>query len=227
MDAFQLLMRSAKQAEKAKKKGVKRAASEPVENLRKRSRPHGSAGERLHNAASSQLQVTATEANDSPTTEKQLPDHNQPARARLSTSSNAAQLDVAAIEKFKKAFGRDRLLPKIQNYKRLLVYDLEATCNRARSLAPIEIIEVSCIIVNTETMKMAAEYQAYVKPTEHPVLDPYCVELTGIQQQQVDEARTLDVVLQQHHDWLQSQGVLDGGITHVAVTWTEWDLKVG
>jgi inhibitor of KinA sporulation pathway (predicted exonuclease) len=53
------------------------------------------------------------------------------------------------------------------------------------------------------------------------------VDLTGIQQQQVDAAEPLAVVLQQHHAWLQQQGLLDRSLRCIAVTWTEWDLKVG
>jgi len=133
---------------------------------------------------------------------------------------------VEAIEKFRKAFGRSSPLATTQNYHKLLVYDLEATCNKSRSLAPIEIIEISCVIIDATIMKMQSEYQAFVRPTEHPLLDSFCVDLTGIQQQQVDAAEPLDAVLQQHHVWLHTQGVLDEGTTHAAVTWTEWDLKV-
>lgn len=105
-------------------------------------------------------------------------------------------------------------------------YDLEATCNKARTLHPIEIIELSCVIIQTATAAITASYQSYVRPTEHPQLDPFCIELCGIQQHQVDAAPLLSDVLQQHHTWLQRHGMLDEGVTCVPVTWTEWDFKV-
>lgn len=68
--------------------------------------------------------------------------------------------------------------------------------------------------------------QAYVQPTEHLQLDPFCIELTGIQQQQVDAAQQLGPVLTQHHAWLQQRGMFEQGVAATAVTWTSWDLAV-
>lgn len=68
--------------------------------------------------------------------------------------------------------------------------------------------------------------QAYVRPTEHPQLDSFCIELTGIQQYQVDTAEPLQAVLQRHHEWLQEQGMFKPGIQFVPVTWTAWDFQV-
>ena len=230
MDAFQLLMQNAKCSknklvDNAISKGPKRAASGRSEPVLKRSRSSGSANGNLQ-SASHQLHLAAATAADPSPGKKQLPDH-RPAESSPSTTARSSQEDVEAIEKFRKAFGRSSPLATTQNYHKLLVYDLEATCNKSRSIAPIEIIEISCVIVDTTIMKMQAEYQAFVRPTEHPLLDSFCVELTGIQQQQVDAAEPLEAVLQQHHVWLQTQGVLDEATTHAAVTWTEWDLKVG
>lgn len=83
------------------------------------------------------------------------------------------------------------------------------------------------MIVQTATASIKATYQSYVRPTEHPILDPFAIALCGIQQEQVDTAPLLADVLQHHHDWLQQQGVLAEGGKCVPVTWTEWDLKVG
>jgi inhibitor of KinA sporulation pathway (predicted exonuclease) len=68
--------------------------------------------------------------------------------------------------------------------------------------------------------------QAYVLPTEHPQLDSFCIELTGIQQQQVDAAQQLEPVLARHHEWLQECGMFKEGVNATAVTWTSWDLAV-
>eukprot|EP00879_Flechtneria_rotunda_P017683 GHRR01018535.1.p1 GENE.GHRR01018535.1~~GHRR01018535.1.p1 ORF type:complete len:288 (+),score=86.09 GHRR01018535.1:317-1180(+) len=131
----------------------------------------------------------------------------------------------AAVAAFKRAFSGQQSAVK-QLYDFLLVYDMEATCNQAKSLAPGEIIEISCVIVDTKAARVQTSFQAFVRPTEHPQLDPFCIELTGIQQQQVDAAADLKTVLQHHHSWLQEQGMFEQGVRFVPVTWTDWDLKL-
>ena len=56
---------------------------------------------------------------------------------------------------------------------------------QGRSLFPVEIIEVSCCLVDAHSLATRGEFQCYVRPTEHPRLDPFCTELTGITQAQV------------------------------------------
>lgn len=83
---------------------------------------------------------------------------------------------------------------------------------QAPPLAPVEIIELSCCIVDVRALRLTgANFQAYVRPTEHPVLDAFCVELTGIQQWQVDAGQPLGNVLQQLDGWLRQQGLLPAG----------------
>lgn len=64
-----------------------------------------------------------------------------------------------------------------------------------------------------------------VRPTEHPRLDPFCSELTGIGQPQVDRAPLLAEALPSFEAWLCGLGVPLGGC--VAASWTSWDLEVG
>ncbi len=49
---------------------------------------------------------------------------------------------------------------------------------------PQELLEVSCCVLLRATGQVVGEYQAYVRPTEHPVLTAFCTELTGITQAQ-------------------------------------------
>lgn len=69
-----------------------------------------------------------------------------------------------------------------QRFRHFVVYDFEATCTRARDLAPVEIIEVACVVVDAHSYTITGEFQSFVRPTQHPRLDPFCVELTGITQ---------------------------------------------
>ncbi|WIA29578.1 hypothetical protein OEZ86_012070 [Tetradesmus obliquus] len=123
-------------------------------------------------------------------------------------------------------FGSSQRSPAKQQFTHLLVYDFEATCNKQRSLQPVEIIELSCAIVDCKAAAITDSFQAYVQPTEHPQLDPFCIELTGIQQQQMDAAQQLGPVLTQHHAWLQQRGMFEQGVAVTAVTWTSWDLAI-
>lgn len=116
-------------------------------------------------------------------------------------------------------------LPR-QQFSHLIVYDLEATCSERKDIAPVEIIELSCVIVETSSYKIVDEYQSYVRPTEHPILDEFCTRLTGIQQSWVDQAATLGAVMKHHMAWLEGRVPLDDAAAVLSVTWTDWDLKV-
>jgi ERI1 exoribonuclease 2 len=46
-----------------------------------------------------------------------------------------------------------------------------------------EIIEVSCVLVDTASLQLRpATFQRYVRPDQHPRLSAFCTELTGISQ---------------------------------------------
>ncbi|GFR39764.1 hypothetical protein Agub_g248 [Astrephomene gubernaculifera] len=121
-----------------------------------------------------------------------------------------------------------RNLPR-QVHDFFLVLDLEATCTKRRDLFPVEIIEVSAVLLpgcNPSLDASLGEFQSYVRPTVHPTLDPFCVELTGIQQDQVDSAPLLSDVLLRFQGWLAERGALREGVSLLPVTWTDWDLKI-
>lgn len=58
----------------------------------------------------------------------------------------------------------------------------------------MEIIELSCVVLSARRLQVLGQYQGYVRPTQHPLLDPFCTQLTGIQQHQVDGAPGLATV---------------------------------
>lgn len=73
-----------------------------------------------------------------------------------------------------------------QKFRHFVVYDLEATCSRARDLFPVEIIEIACVVIDagdgSGPPAVAAQWQSFVRPTEHPRLTEFCTDLTGITQ---------------------------------------------
>merc|ERR1712039_561068 len=90
-------------------------------------------------------------------------------------------------------------------------------------MGPQEIIEFPSVIVTRGVAEPVAEFESFVKPVVHPNLTPFCCELTGIAQQQVDSAEDLATVLAKHHAWLR--GIVPGEHDCVFVTCGDMDLK--
>lgn len=63
----------------------------------------------------------------------------------------------------------------------IVVYDFECQCeDKTKNLTFNEIIEFPMVVIDVKQRKIVAEFQTYVKPTIHPILTPFCTELTGI-----------------------------------------------
>ncbi|KAL6611324.1 hypothetical protein ACP70R_039252 [Stipagrostis hirtigluma subsp. patula] len=105
-----------------------------------------------------------------------------------------------------------------------VVVHFEATCERsdAPRIYPQEIIEFPAVLVGAATGRVLSEFRTYVRPRHHPRLTAYCVELTGIQQRQVDAGVELREALAMHGAWLQASGAADESRLAV-VTWGDWD----
>lgn len=106
-----------------------------------------------------------------------------------------------------------------------LILDFEATCDNATKIKPQEIIEFPVLKVNAQTMKTESIFHTYVQPTAHPVLTPFCTELTGITQDMVDGQPTLEETLKSFHKWMGDNGLLDPNVRSCFVTCGDWDLK--
>lgn len=90
-------------------------------------------------------------------------------------------------------------------YPFLVVLDFEWTCdNRARVNPHSEIIEFSCVLVQTtRPARIVDEFAQYCKPEHNPTLSAFCKKLTAISQEQVDNGVPLEVALSKFHGWLQ------------------------
>ncbi|KAJ3319709.1 ERI1 exoribonuclease 3 [Boothiomyces sp. JEL0866] len=101
--------------------------------------------------------------------------------------------------------------------KYILVLDFEATCGEGIGNHNQEIIEFPIVVVDVATLKVVDEFHTYVKPTTQ--LLPFCTELTGITQDQVENAPSLSQVLPQAEAFAKK-------FPHsVFVTCGDWDLK--
>ncbi|NXD63132.1 ERI2 exoribonuclease, partial [Eolophus roseicapillus] len=127
-----------------------------------------------------------------------------------------------------------------QRFGYLIVIDFEATCWQDAARRAPEIVEFPAVLLNTSTGEIESEFHTYVQPQEHPILSEFCTELTGITQNQVDEAVPLNICLSQFLKWIQKiqmekkiifctdilSNSTSEGKACTFVTWTDWDLGV-
>lgn len=123
---------------------------------------------------------------------------------------------------------------KKQPFDYLLVLDFEATCweKTACDKGQSEIIEFPCILFDVKMGNILEEFQQYVMPTERPKLTQFCMDLTGIQQHQVDHGVPLKTCLFLFRKWL-NELILKYSFsfqkepyskTCIFATWSDWDL---
>lgn len=83
-----------------------------------------------------------------------------------------------------------------------IVFDLEATCWSENSpLLEQEIIEIGAYHIDMYG-HVQGQFHTMVKPVIHPYLSPFCVQLTGIDQSEVDNAPTFDVAFARWERWM-------------------------
>lgn len=123
-------------------------------------------------------------------------------------------------------------------FRYYLVIDFEATCWSSRPSPPSEIIEFPAVLLDSQTFSVLPDpFHEYVQPIEEPHLSPFCRELTGITQQQVEASPPLGSVLLSFSSWLRRQ-IAKYNLSFAAesrpgaenlcavVTWTDWDLNI-
>ena len=96
-------------------------------------------------------------------------------------------------------------MPKFQPeiYDYFLVVDLEATCCDDESIPSQEqeIIEIGAVIIDLKTFENRGEFQTYIKPVRHPILTPFCQQLTKIEQELVEPAPSFKEAWGLFEDW--------------------------
>ena len=109
-------------------------------------------------------------------------------------------------------------LPKYSYY---LVIDLEATCCDLKSISrrEMEIIEIGAVMVNFQDLKVIDEFQVFIQPIRHPVLTPFCCELTKISQDDVDNAPLFPEAISKFKNWLYQYN------NFVFCSWGDYDRK--
>jgi inhibitor of KinA sporulation pathway (predicted exonuclease) len=65
----------------------------------------------------------------------------------------------------------------------------------------METIEIGAVMVAGDTLKAAAEFQAFVRPVRNLQLTAFCTGLTTITQTDVDRAETFPEILKEFLAW--------------------------
>lgn len=82
-----------------------------------------------------------------------------------------------------------------------IVTDLEATCNQPQiPNDEREPIEIGAVVVN-DKLEIIGEFETFIKPTIHPKLTDFCINLTSIQQTDVDDAPNYTEAYTQFQQW--------------------------
>jgi len=97
---------------------------------------------------------------------------------------------------------------KLPPFRYLCVLDVEATCERNSKNYVHEIIEFPVVVVDLYDKAVVGEFHTYVRPTVNTTLSNFCTELTGITQERIEGAPTLDQVLESFEEWRLEQGLV-------------------
>ncbi|CAG9577783.1 conserved hypothetical protein [Leishmania major strain Friedlin] len=88
-------------------------------------------------------------------------------------------------------------------YEYLLVLDFEATCEEHPPPNYLyEIIEFPVVVVDARLQRVVAEFHRFVRPRYKRELSSFCKKLTGMRQEDVDTAASLEEVIRQFERWL-------------------------
>jgi inhibitor of KinA sporulation pathway (predicted exonuclease) len=85
-----------------------------------------------------------------------------------------------------------------------IVFDLEATCWEGNQIGRVqEIIEIGAFRLDTYGA-VSDHFQKFVRPLVNPILSPYCRQLTGIDQKDIDLAKGFRHTGAAFLEWIQT-----------------------
>lgn len=117
----------------------------------------------------------------------------------------------------------------VEQLEFVVVLDFEAQCDEKTQLKVQEIIEMPSIILDLSSRQIIDTFHTYVKPEVHAQLFPFCTELTGITQVQVDAGIPLEKALLELDQFLVKHGLVDQDGKKKSrwafATCGDWDLR--
>jgi inhibitor of KinA sporulation pathway (predicted exonuclease) len=104
----------------------------------------------------------------------------------------------------------------------ILVVDLEATCANDGSIPPaaMEIIEIGAVWA-LQDGSVVDRFQSFVRPLQRPTLTSFCVTLTGIGQDSIDNAPLFPVAARMLREFADR----NRGVGAVWTSWGDYDRK--
>ncbi|NOQ72109.1 MAG: 3'-5' exonuclease [Crocinitomix sp.] len=100
-----------------------------------------------------------------------------------------------------------------------IIFDLEATCWDQWDKSQNETIEIGAVLVN-EQKEIVSEFMTFIKPIKFPNLSEFCIDLTSIQQTDVDKAPYFNEAIEKFKDWFD----FESG-EYVLCSWGFYDKK--
>ena len=93
---------------------------------------------------------------------------------------------------------------KIDHFKYFLIIDLEATCCDKETILrrEMETIEIGAVMVESVSLTVVSEFMTFIKPVRNPQLTEFCMGLTSIKQNDVDNAPKYPQAVKEFTDWL-------------------------
>ncbi|MCB1143258.1 MAG: exonuclease domain-containing protein [Leptospiraceae bacterium] len=83
----------------------------------------------------------------------------------------------------------------------VVIFDLEATCEKNVKLENSEIIEIGAVRL-TPDLEIESTFNQFIKPVIHPKLSDFCTALTTIVQEDVDSAFEYSSAMDSFSNWL-------------------------
>jgi inhibitor of KinA sporulation pathway (predicted exonuclease) len=100
-----------------------------------------------------------------------------------------------------------------------IIFDLEATCwEKGTRLEDMEIIEIGAVRLDVDSGEIVGEFSCFVQPVERPELSDFCTQLTGIQQDDVADAKLFADALEAFADWIGSDVI-------AVCSWGAYDIR--
>lgn len=87
----------------------------------------------------------------------------------------------------------------------ILLVDIEATCGDSIPKDERETIEIGAVLCEDNETYILDTYETLIQPTLHGTLTDFCVDLTGIRQVEVDEARIFSEAWKDFMRWVHQQ----------------------
>ncbi|KAK6039143.1 Skp1 family, dimerization domain protein [Cooperia oncophora] len=132
------------------------------------------------------------------------------------------QLRARLRRYYRKEFSMYRMLHEGDNMPRfgnktarhfdfLVAIDFECTCVEVIYDYPHEIIEFPAVLIDVRQMRIVDTFRTFVRPEKNPILDPFCIQLTGISQSTVDSAPVFRDAYRLFRDWMAHHSLGDNG----------------